>query len=516
MERIRCDRTATWRGLQNLFTNGGQTFDLRRAFADDEGRLQAFSQNAPHVFADLSKNLIDRATQQLLFTLARQCGLEQHRDAMFSGAAINTTEQRAVLHWLLRSPASLADGADALAGERAQVHTVLGAMLAYAQSVRADDAITDIVNIGIGGSDLGPQMAVLALDSFVLPGKRFHFVSNVDGHELAAVLQRLKPDNTLFLIASKTFTTIETMTNARSARDWFESNGGKDVGRHFAALTTNVAAAKAFGIRTTFGFWDWVGGRYSVWSAIGLPLAIAIGEQGFREFLGGAHAMDEHFRSAALEQNLPVRLGLLDIWYRNFHRFTSRSIAPYHSALRRLPAYLQQLEMESNGKCVDAQGQALRFGTAPVLWGEPGTNGQHAIFQMLHQGTDVVPVEFVAVKKPRHDLPGHHNLLLANVLAQAQALMVGQRDTGGHRNFPGNRPSTFLLLDELTPTTLGALIALQEHRVFVSGSLWGVNSFDQWGVELGKVLAKDLQVRMQTGDVSGLDSSTAGLLQRLR
>jgi len=516
MERIRCDRTATWRGLQNLYTNGGQTFDLRRAFAEEEGRFDAFSQSAPHVFADLSKNLIDRATQQLLFTLARQCGLEQHRDAMFSGAAINNTEQRAVLHWLLRSPASLADGADALAGERAQVHAVLGAMLAYAQSVRADDAITDIVNIGIGGSDLGPQMAVLALDAFVLPGKRFHFVSNVDGHELDAVLKRIKPENTLFLIASKTFTTIETMTNARSARDWFESNGGKDVGRHFAALTTNVAAAKAFGIRTTFGFWDWVGGRYSVWSAIGLPLAIAIGEQGFREFLAGAHAMDQHFRSAALEQNLPVRLALLDIWYRNFHRFTSRSIAPYHSALRRLPAYLQQLEMESNGKCVDAQGQALRFATAPVLWGEPGTNGQHAFFQMLHQGSDTVPVEFVAVRKPRHALPGHHELLLANVLAQAQALMVGQRDTGGHKNFPGNRPSTFLLLDELTPTTLGALIALQEHRVFVSGSLWGINSFDQWGVELGKVLAKDLQARLQTGDVSGLDGSTAGLLQRLR
>ena len=516
MERIRCDRTATWRGLQNLFATGGQTFDLRRAFADDEGRFEAFSQSAPHVFADLSKNLIDRPTQQLLFTLARQCGLEQHRDAMFAGTAINNTEQRAVLHWLLRSPAARADGPDALAGERAQVHTVLGAMLAYAQSVRADDAITDIVNIGIGGSDLGPQMAVLALDAFVLPGKRFHFVSNVDGHELDAVLKRIQPENTLFLIASKTFTTIETMTNARSARDWFESNGGKDVGRHFAALTTNVAAAKAFGIRTTFGFWDWVGGRYSVWSAIGLPLAIAIGEQGFREFLAGAHAMDQHFRSAALEQNLPVRLALLDIWYRNFHRFTSRSIAPYHSALRRLPAYLQQLEMESNGKCVDAQGQALRFATAPVLWGEPGTNGQHAFFQMLHQGSDTVPVEFVAVRKPRHALPGHHELLLANVLAQAQALMVGQRDTGGHKNFPGNRPSTFLLLDELTPTTLGALIALQEQRVFVSGSLWGINSFDQWGVELGKVLAKDLQARLQTGDVSGLDGSTAGLLQRLR
>ena len=516
MERIRCDRTATWRGLQNLFATGGQTFDLRRAFADDEGRFEAFSQSAPHIFADLSKNLIDHPTQQLLFTLARQCGLEQHRDAMFAGSAINNTEQRAVLHWLLRSPASLADGADALAGERAQVHEVLGAMLAYAQGVRADDAITDIVNIGIGGSDLGPQMAVLALDAFVLPGKRFHFVSNVDGHELDAVLKRIKPESTLFLIASKTFTTIETMTNAGSARDWFLREGGTDVGRHFAALTTNVAAAKAFGIRTTFGFWDWVGGRYSVWSAIGLPLAIAIGEQGFREFLAGAHDMDEHFRSAALEQNLPVRLALLDIWYRNFHRFTSRSIAPYHSALRRLPSYLQQLEMESNGKCVDAQGQALRFATAPVLWGEPGTNGQHAFFQMLHQGSDVVPVEFVAVTKPRHALPGHHELLLANVLAQAQALMVGQRDTGGHRNFPGNRPSTFLLLDELTPTTLGALIALQEHRVFVSGSLWGINSFDQWGVELGKVLAKDLQARLQTGDVSGLDSSTAGLLGRLR
>jgi glucose-6-phosphate isomerase len=330
------------------------------------------------------------------------------------------------------------------------------------------------------------------------------------------VLQGLRPESTLFLIASKTFTTIETMTNAGSARDWFLREGGSDVGRHFAALTTNVAAANAFGIRSTFGFWDWVGGRYSVWSAIGLPLAIAIGEQGFREFLAGAHDMDEHFRSAPLELNLPVRLALLDIWYRNFHRFTSRSIAPYHSALRRLPAYLQQLEMESNGKCVDAQGQALRFATAPVLWGEPGTNGQHAFFQMLHQGTDVVPVEFVAVAKPRHALPGHHELLLANVLAQAQALMVGQRDSGGHKNFPGNRPSTFLLLDELTPTTLGALIALQEHRVFVSGSLWGINSFDQWGVELGKLLAKDLQARLHTGDVSGLDSSTAGLLQRLR
>ncbi|MEI8159364.1 MAG: glucose-6-phosphate isomerase, partial [Burkholderiales bacterium] len=308
----------------------------------------------------------------------------------------------------------------------------------------------------------------------------------------------------------------ETMTNAHSAKAWFTAQGGTDTARHFAALTTNVAAANAFGISTTFGFWDWVGGRYSVWSAIGLPLAIAIGPQGFRDFLAGAHAMDEHFRTAPLESNLPVRLGLLDVWYRNFHRFTSRSIAPYHSAMKRWPAYLQQLEMESNGKQVDAGGSALPYATSPVLWGEPGTNGQHAFFQMLHQGTEVVPVEFVAVKKARHALEGHQTLLLSNVLAQAQALMVGKTDAGGHRNFPGNRPSTFLLLDELTPESLGALIALQEHRVFVSGAIWGIISFDQWGVELGKVLAKDVQARLASGNTAGLDGSTAGLLARLR
>jgi glucose-6-phosphate isomerase len=358
--------------------------------------------------------------------------------------------------------------------------------------------------------------AVLALDAFVARGKRFHFVSNVDGHELAAVLKHLRPEHTLFLIASKTFTTIETMTNAASAKAWFEAQGGTDIAGHFAALTTNVAAAHAFGISTTFGFWDWVGGRYSLWSAIGLPLAIAIGAPGFRDFLAGAHAMDRHFREAELAQNLPVRLALIDVWYRNFLGFSSRSIAPYHSALRRLPAYLQQLEMESNGKRVDADGQAMPFATAPVLWGEPGTNGQHAYFQMLHQGTDVVPVEFVAVKRARHSLPGHQILLLANALAQAQALMLGKVDAGGHKHFTGNRPSTFLLLEDLTPASLGALIALQEHRVFVSGSLWGINSFDQWGVELGKVLARDVEARLASGDEAGLDGSTAGLLRRLR
>ncbi|WP_394755632.1 glucose-6-phosphate isomerase [Rhodoferax sp.] len=558
MTPTRCDRSPAWSALQAAYKMQGQAFDLRQAFAQDADRFETFSQSAPHVFADLSKNLIDAATQQLLFDLARQTGVEQHRDAMFAGEKINRTEQRAVMHWLLRNPApapvdigqvaikNIAYGAPAknLASALAQVHTTLQAMLAFAAAVRADDTITDVVNIGIGGSDLGPQMAVLALDAFVAPGKRFHFVSNVDGHELASVLQSVKPQSTLFLIASKTFTTIETMTNAESAKRWFLRQGGTDIGRHFAALTTNVVAANAFGIRTTFGFWDWVGGRYSVWSAIGLPLAIAIGADGFREFLAGAHAMDEHFRSAPLEQNLPLRLGLLDVWYRNFHGFSSRSIAPYHSALKRYPAYLQQLEMESNGKRVDAQGETLPYGTAPVLWGEPGTNGQHAYFQMLHQGTDVVPVEFVAVKQPKHDLSGHHGLLLANALAQAQALMVGKSAdagppqggaassggsephamgerggnvlSGGHKNFPGNRPSTFLLLEALTPASLGALIALQEHRVFVSGSVWGINSFDQWGVELGKVLAKEVALRLSSGNLTGLDGSTAGLLARLR
>jgi glucose-6-phosphate isomerase len=520
MKRLRCDQTPAWASLKTCFETGGKSLDLRAAFTADGTRFEHFSQQAPHVFADLSKNLIDAATQALLLDLARQCGVEQHRDAMFDGALINSTENRAVMHYLLRKPAAAqVEPAQAaiknVADEWPEVEETRQAMLAYAEQVRALQHITDVINIGIGGSDLGPQMAVLALAEFATSGQRIHFVSNVDGQELAGVLSHCRPESTLFLIASKTFTTTETMTNAHSAKAWFEAQGGHDIGQHFAALTTNVAAANAFGIQTTFGFWDWVGGRYSLWSAIGLPLAIAIGSAGFRELLAGAHAMDEHFRTAPLAQNLPVRLGLLDVWYRNFHGFDSRSIAPYSSPLRRLPAYLQQLEMESNGKRVDAEGNALPFDTAPVLWGEPGTNGQHAYFQMLHQGTRVVPVEFIAVKKAANSLPGHHTKLLANALAQAQALMNGKDDRGGHRHFPGNRPSTFLLLEELTPASLGALIALQEHRVFVSGSLWGINSFDQWGVELGKVLAKDLEARLATGDVTGLDGSSAGLLQKI-
>ncbi len=508
--RPRCDATPAWRALQAHFEDTGRAFDLRRAFEADATRFERFSQSAPQVFADLSKNLWDADTEALLLQLAAQCGVAAYRDALFAGQAINTTERRAVKHWLLRA------GPEADDPDAAEVQQTLAAMLAYAERVRADEAITDIVHIGIGGSDLGPRMAVGALAAYRAPGKRFHFVSNIDGHDLAAVLAQVRPAGTLFIIASKTFTTLETMTNARSACAWFQAAGGTDIARHFAALTSNVEAARAFGITTTFGFREWVGGRYSLWSAIGLPLAIAIGAEGFHALLRGAREMDAHFRTAPLAANLPVRLGLLDVWYRNFHRFGSRSIAPYHGGLQRLPAYLQQLEMESNGKRVDLQGAALPYDTAPVLWGEPGTDGQHAFFQMLHQGTQSVPVEFIAVRQPAHALPDHHRLLLANALAQAQALMQGRSDPGGHRHFTGNRPSSFFVLEALTPESLGAFIALQEHRVFTSGAVWGINSFDQWGVELGKALAQDLAPRFASGDNTGLDASTAGLLDRLR
>jgi glucose-6-phosphate isomerase len=410
-------------------------------------------------------------------------------------------------------------------------------MLHYAETVRdtARSGITDVVNIGIGGSDLGPRMAVLALDAFVQPGLRLHFVSNVDGHDLARVLRGLDARRTLFIVASKTFTTQETMANAHAARAWFDAEGGTDRAAHFVGVTTNLQAAAQFGITRTFGFWDWVGGRYSMWSAIGLPIAIAIGAANFRALLDGAHAMDRHFATAPLERNLPVLLGLLDVWYRNFHRCASRSVAPYHQGLERLPAYLQQLEMESNGKGVDLAGEPLPYGTSPVVWGEPGTNGQHAYFQMLHQGTDVIPVEFIAVRTPTHTLAGQHAKLLANCLAQGQALMQGKSAEEAlreraptasatlapevlarHRTFPGNRPSTTLLLEALSPRALGALVAMYEHRVFTSGALWGVNSYDQWGVELGKALCTALLPRLESGDAQGLDGSTAGLLQRLR
>lgn len=525
----RCDRTVAWGALKGHFEAHGRDLDLREAFARDPGRFASFAVQAPQVFADLSKNRWDLATRKLLLDLARECGLEARRDALLAGEPINTTEGRAVLHTALRAPAGQGPFS-------AEVHEVLGRMLAYAETVRdtAASGIRHVVNIGIGGSDLGPQMVVPALDAFVHPAITMHFVSNVDGHDITPVLRGLKPQETLFIIASKTFTTQETMANAQVARDWFVANGGTDVDKHFVATTTNIAAAAQFGIHTTFGFWDWVGGRYSLWSAIGLPIAIAIGSEHFRALLAGAHAMDRHFATAPLDQNLPALLGLLDVWYRNFHGFSSRSVAPYHQGLKRLPAYLQQLEMESNGKQVDLAGEPLPFGTSPVVWGEPGTNGQHAYFQMLHQGTDVIPVEFIAVKTPTHPHADLQRKLLANCLAQSQALMLGKtteaalgekaptasaeldaQTVARHRTFPGNRPSTTLVLDRLTPESLGALIALYEHRVFTSGVVWGINSFDQWGVELGKALCNDLLPRLASGDVAGLDGSTAGLLKKL-
>ena len=526
---LRCDQTGAWGLLKSHFEARGRDFDLRQAFAGDPARAQALSFEAAGVYADLSKNRLDSATLALLLQLARETGLETRRDALLRGEPVNLTEGRAVLHTALRAPRGAAPHSD-------EVHEVLERMLAYAEQVRDPaSGITDVVNIGIGGSDLGPQMVIPALEAFGHPRLRFHFVSNVDGHDIAPLLRRLEPTRTLFIIASKTFTTQETMANAEVAKAWFLAHGGTDTHQHFAANTTNVAAAAAFGISTTFGFWDWVGGRYSLWSAIGLPIALAIGAEHFRALLAGAHAMDRHFADTPLERNLPVLLGLLDVWYRNFHGFGSRSVAPYHQGLKRLPAYLQQLEMESNGKRVDERGEPLPYATSPVVWGEPGTNGQHAYFQMLHQGTDVIPVEFILVKQPAHDLGGLHGKLLANGLAQSQALMLGKTAEQAateraptasasldpailarHRSFPGNRPSTTLLLERLTPHSLGSLIALYEHRVFVSGAVWGINSFDQWGVELGKALCNDLLPRLDSGDTTGLDGSTANLIQRLR
>ncbi|MEY4414779.1 MAG: glucose-6-phosphate isomerase [Pseudomonadota bacterium] len=531
MDAKRCDQTVAWGALQGHFEAHGRQLDLRALFAQDPQRFDQFSLQAPEVFADLSKNRWDVATRTHLLALARECGLEARRDAMLRGEPVNATEGRAVLHTALRAPRGQAPFSD-------EVHGVLDRMLAFAEEVRdtARSGIRHIVNIGIGGSDLGPQMVVPALDAFCHPGLTLHFVSNVDGHDITPVLRRLKPSETLFIIASKTFTTQETMANAAVARQWFLDAGGEAsaIARHFVGATTNLKAAADFGITTTFGFWDWVGGRYSLWSAIGLPIAIAIGSDHFRELLAGAHAMDRHFATAPLEHNLPVLMGLLDVWYRNFHGFSSRSVAPYHQGLKRFAAYLQQLEMESNGKCVDLDGQPLPYGTSPVVWGEAGTNGQHAYFQMLHQGTDVIPVEFIAVQHPTHPHADLHRKALANCLAQSQALMLGksteqalgeQAPTASdllgkltvarHRTFPGNRPSTTLVLERLTPRALGALIALYEHRVWTSGALWGINSFDQWGVELGKALCNALLPRLESGATDGLDASTAGLLARL-
>jgi glucose-6-phosphate isomerase len=515
----------------------GSPTDMRKAFARDPKRFDTFSARSDDLLLDYSKCAVISRTMKLLASLARAADVEGKRDAMFNGEIINTTEGRAVLHTALRNRAStpvMVAGRDLMP----DVNAVLAAMAAFAAQVRASK-ITDVVNIGIGGSDLGPAMTTLAMAPYH-DGPRLHYVSNVDGAHIADTLKTLAPETTLFLIASKTFTTIETMTNARTARKWIASSLGEDkVGDHFAAISTAIDKVKAFGISEDriFGFWDWVGGRYSIWSAIGLPLMIAIGAENFGRFLDGGHAMDRHFREAPVLENLPVLMGLLGVWHRNVCGLPSRAIIPYDQRLSRFPAYLQQLDMESNGKRVTKSGAEIKGSTGPIVWGEPGTNGQHAFFQLLHQGTDVIPVEFLIAAEPHEKNMGeHHALLVANCLAQSQALMKGRtlkeaeaqllamgkskseaKALAPHRVFAGNRPTLTLAYRMLDPFTLGRLVALYEHRVFVEAAIWDINAFDQWGVELGKELATGLQpvVEGKKG-TEGLDSSTAGLSDYLR
>ena len=511
---------------------------LRTLFAADAQRGERMTLEAEGIYLDYSKNRITSSTIELLFRLAEERQIASRIAAMFRGERINVTEGRAVLHVALRAPRSTTIAVD---GKNIvpQVHEVLDRMASFADRVRSRQwlghsgkPIRNIVNIGIGGSDLGPAMAYEALKPYSDPGLTFHFVSNVDGSDLASALAHLDPRETLFIVSSKTFTTLETMTNARSAREWSLAAYGGDataVERHFVAVSTNAAEVAKFGIaaENMFVFWDWVGGRYSMESAIGISTMIAIGPTRFRELLAGSHAMDEHFRTAPLERNMPVLLALLGIWYADFFGTQSVAVLPYDHHLRRFPAYLQQLIMESNGKHVTLAGQAVRVPTSPVYWGEPGTNGQHSFYQLLHQGTQLIPCEFIAFAQPLHGLRSHHDLLIANVLAQGEALAFGKtaaelRAEGcaealiPHRTFEGNRPSNMLLLERLTPAALGKLIALYEHMVFVQGAIWDLNSFDQWGVELGKVLAARIVPELTPTHVPTLthDSSTNALIRR--
>jgi glucose-6-phosphate isomerase len=517
---------------------------LNKLFTDDPRRFQSFSLELDDLVVDFSKNLVTGETMDLLRHVAELRQLSTNRDATLSGAKVNVSENRAALHTALRASR---DTVTKVAGHDVvyDVHAVLDRVCTFADGVRAGavtgatgEAFRDVVHIGIGGSVLGPAMITQALAPYQHDHVRSHFVSNVDGAHLHDTLKELDPATTLFLIASKTFTTQETMLNATSARRWItEALGESAVPRHFAALSTNREQVRAFGISEvrTFGFWDWVGGRYSPWSSIGLPVAIAVGPMRFRELLAGARHMDEHFASAPLERNIPVTLGLIGVWHRSVLGYASSAVIPYDQRLSRLTAHLQQVDMESNGKSVRLDGSPVTMPTAGILWGEAGTNVQHSFFQLLHQGTDIVPCDFLAAARPHEDMPGHHDMLLANCLAQSQALMTGRdvaeaenlmleqgmdsadaKALAPHRTFPGNRPSTTILYRQLTPRTLGMLIAMYEHKVFVQGVLWGVNSFDQWGVELGKELANRLLPAIKGGPVApSTDGSTLGLLGAL-
>jgi glucose-6-phosphate isomerase len=514
---------------------------MRELFASDPARSSRYRIEAAGLLLDYSKNIVNESTMPLLHALARERGVPQWIDRMFAGSRINNTEGRAALHVALRATEAMTlDGQDVVAS----VRRVRASMHRFSAGVRSGEIagysgerFRAVVNIGIGGSDLGPLMATEALAAYRDPDIASYFVSNVDGTHLAEVLKRVQPASTLFIVASKTFTTQETLANAHSARSWLTRALGTEaaVSRHFVALPTNLEATARFGIapENVFEFWDWVGGRYSLWSAIGLSIAIAIGMDRFDEMLAGANAMDRHFRNAPLEANMPVTLALLGVWYTNFFGARSHAVLPYDQYLARFPAYLQQLEMESNGKSVNREGHAVDYATCPVVWGEPGTNGQHAFYQLLHQGTVLVPADFIAPIQTHNPLDGHHRLLLANFIAQTEALMRGKSEAEvrreleqqgleadalerllPHKVFAGNRPTNSIVLERLTPAALGALIALYEHKVFVQGVLWGVNSFDQWGVELGKQLAQRILEEVASDAIAPQhDSSTSALIR---
>jgi glucose-6-phosphate isomerase len=529
---------AAWGDLQAHHAQIGQA-TLRELFDADSARGERLTLQACGIYLDYSKNRVDDRTLELLQRLAVESGLRERIDAMFRGDKINVTEDRAVLHVALRAPKKQqirVDGIDVVPG----VHEVLGRMGEFADRVRSGEwrgytgkPIRAIVNVGIGGSDLGPVMAYEALRHYSDRDLTFRFVSNVDGTDFAEATRDLDPAETLFIISSKTFTTLETMTNANSAREWTLAALKDDaaIAHHFVAVSTNAKAVSAFGIdvMNMFGFWDWVGGRYSLDSAIGLSTMVAIGPDAFGEFLAGFHEMDEHFRTAPFEQNLPVLLGLLTVWYSDFFDAQTQAVLPYDQYLKRFPAYLQQLTMESNGKHVTLDGTRVDYETSPVYWGEPGTNGQHSFYQLIHQGTRLIPADFIGFLHSLNPLGPHHDLLTANVFAQTEALAFGktaeQVKAEGtadwlvpHRVFEGNRPSNTLLLERLTPSALGTLIALYEHSVFVQGTIWSINSFDQWGVELGKVLAKKVADELSAAEAPDLthDSSTNALIRRYR
>jgi glucose-6-phosphate isomerase len=513
---------------------------LRQLFADDPKRGERLTTEAVGLFLDYSKNRVTDETLKLLLQLAEECGLRERIDAMFRGEKINITENRAVLHVALRAPKGtsiVVDGEDVVP----QVHAVLDKMAEFSNRIRngtwkghTGKSIRNVINIGIGGSDLGPVMAYEALKHYSERALNFRFVSNVDGTDFAEAVHDLDPSETLFIISSKTFTTLETMTNAHSARDWsLKGLGGdeKAVAKHFVAVSTNAAKVSEFGIDTAnmFGFWDWVGGRYSMDSAIGLSTMLAVGPDNFRALLDGFHEMDEHFRTAPFEKNLPILLGLLALWYNDFFEAETVAVLPYEQYLKRFPAYLQQLTMESNGKHVTLEGTKVTYSTGPIYWGEPGTNGQHSFYQLIHQGTRLIPCDFIAFAETLNPLGRHHDMLLANVFAQTEALAFGKTPEEvkaegtadwlvPHRVFEGNRPSNTILAQRLTPQILGKLIALYEHSVFTQGIVWNIDSFDQWGVELGKVLAQRIVPELESSTEPSLkhDSSTNNLIRRYR